>query len=47
MEEVALVADVIVWDESENRIVPTTLHGAKGLEFPYVYLSGMGGRAVS
>ena len=41
LEEVALVADVDSLDESENRIVLMTLHGAKGLEFPYVYLSGM------
>ena len=38
LEEVALVADVDSLDESENRIVLMTLHGAKGLEFPYVYL---------
>lgn len=41
LEEVALVADVDSVDESENRIVLMTLHSAKGLEFPYVYLSGM------
>lgn len=41
LEEVALVADVDNLDESENRIVLMTLHGAKGLEFPHVYLSGL------
>lgn len=41
LEEVALVADVDNMDESENRIVLMTLHSAKGLEFPYVYLSGL------
>lgn len=41
LEEVALVAEVDNLDESENRIVLMTLHGAKGLEFPYVYLSGL------
>lgn len=28
-------------DESEDRIILMTLHSAKGLEFPYVYLAGM------
>lgn len=41
LEEVALVAEVDNMDESENRVVLMTLHSAKGLEFPYVYLSGM------
>ena len=41
LEEVALVADVDSMDDSENRVVLMTLHGAKGLEFPVVYLSGM------
>ncbi|MGN0988441.1 MAG: DNA helicase PcrA, partial [Otoolea sp.] len=41
LEEVALVADVDNMDESENRVILMTLHSAKGLEFPYVYLSGM------
>ncbi|WP_294146374.1 ATP-dependent helicase [uncultured Clostridium sp.] len=41
LEEVALVADVDNMDESENRIILMTLHSAKGLEFPYVYLSGL------
>lgn len=41
LEEVALVADVDNMDESENQVILMTLHSAKGLEFPYVYLSGM------
>ncbi len=41
LEEVALVADVDNVDGSENRVVLMTLHSAKGLEFPFVYLSGM------
>lgn len=41
LEEVALVADIDSMDDSENRAVLMTLHSAKGLEFPYVYMSGM------
>jgi len=41
LEEVALVADIDRMDESENRVTLMTLHSAKGLEFPRVYLSGM------
>lgn len=41
LEEVALVAEVDNMDDSENRIILMTLHSAKGLEFPHVYLSGM------
>lgn len=41
LEEVALVADVDRMDESENRVTLMTLHSAKGLEFPRVYLNGM------
>ncbi|MEG1902639.1 MAG: UvrD-helicase domain-containing protein [Clostridium sp.] len=41
LEDVALVADIDNMDESENRIILMTLHSAKGLEFPYVYLSGL------
>ncbi len=41
LEEVALVAEVDSLDEDENRVVLMTLHSAKGLEFPRVYLSGM------
>lgn len=41
LEEVALVADIDRMDDSENRVTLMTLHSAKGLEFPRVYLSGM------
>jgi len=41
LEEVALVADIDNLDEDENRVLLMTLHSAKGLEFPYVYLAGM------
>ena len=41
LEEVALVADVDNVDGADNRVLLMTLHSAKGLEFPYVYLSGM------
>ena len=41
LEEVALVADIDNLDADENRVLLMTLHSAKGLEFPYVYLTGM------
>lgn len=41
LEEVALVADIDGLEEESNRVVLMTLHSAKGLEFPNVYLAGM------
>ncbi len=41
LEEVALVADIDSYDEDSDYVVLMTLHGAKGLEFPNVYMSGM------
>ncbi len=41
LEEVALVADIDNLEEGSQNIVLMTLHSAKGLEFPYVYLCGM------
>ncbi len=41
LEEVALVADIDSLIDEDNYVVLMTLHGAKGLEFPYVYMAGM------
>ena len=41
LEEVALVADVDNYDENSNSVVLMTLHSAKGLEFPVVFMPGM------
>ncbi len=41
LEEVALVADIDRVGEDDDRALLMTLHSAKGLEFPFVYLAGM------
>ena len=41
LEEVALVADIDSLQEGNDYVVLMTLHSAKGLEFPNVYLAGM------
>ena len=41
LEEVALVADIDGLDEESDHVVLMTLHSAKGLEFPKVFLTGM------
>ena len=41
LEEIALVADIDSLESGSDRILLMTLHSAKGLEFPYVYLAGM------
>jgi DNA helicase-2/ATP-dependent DNA helicase PcrA len=41
LEEVAMVSDIDNLEEGSDNIVLMTLHSAKGLEFPYVFLCGM------
>lgn len=41
LENVALVADIDSFDENSDYVVLMTLHSAKGLEFPNVYLAGL------
>ena len=41
LEEVALVSDVDKYDDSADAVVLMTIHSAKGLEFPIVFLPGM------
>lgn len=41
LEEIELVADVDKYDENADAVVLMTIHSAKGLEFPVVFLPGM------
>jgi len=41
LAEVALVADIDSVESDDNRVLLMTLHSAKGLEFPNVYMAGM------
>lgn len=41
LEEIALIADIDTVDPEQDYVLLMTLHSAKGLEFPYVYLVGM------
>ena len=41
LEEVALVADIDSLEEGQDYVVLMTLHSAKGLEFPHVFLAGL------
>ncbi|MBR4296349.1 MAG: UvrD-helicase domain-containing protein [Clostridia bacterium] len=41
LEETALVADVDRYDETADAVVLMTIHSAKGLEFPIVFLPGL------
>jgi len=41
LEEVALISDIDNYDEGADAVVMMTVHSAKGLEFPVVFLPGM------
>lgn len=41
LEEVSLVADIDNVTDDTNVVILMTIHSAKGLEFPYVYMCGM------
>ena len=41
LEEVALIADLDSYDEDADSVTLMTMHSAKGLEFPYVFIIGM------
>ena len=41
LEEVALYTDLDNYDENDDSVVMMTLHSAKGLEYPYVFIAGM------
>lgn len=38
LEQVALVSDTDVWEDTNDRVTVMTMHAAKGLEFPHVYI---------
>ena len=41
LEEVALIADIDSYDEDVDSVTMMTMHSAKGLEFPYVFIVGL------
>ncbi len=41
LEEISLIADIDKLDESDNAVTLMTVHAAKGLEFPTVFLVGL------
>ncbi len=41
LEQISLVTDVDNWEESRDHVTLLTLHSAKGLEFPVVFLTGL------
>ncbi|MBO5906716.1 MAG: UvrD-helicase domain-containing protein [Clostridia bacterium] len=41
LEEISLISDVDRYDETADAVVLMTIHAAKGLEFPVVFIAGM------
>jgi DNA helicase-2/ATP-dependent DNA helicase PcrA len=41
LEEISLLMDIDSWDETQERVSLMTLHNAKGLEFPVVFIAGV------
>ncbi|MHC4307259.1 MAG: ATP-dependent helicase, partial [Planctomycetota bacterium] len=41
LEEVSLIADIDKWDDTADTVTLMTLHAAKGLEFPVVFMAGL------
>ena len=41
LEEVALISDLDSYDQDADSVTMMTIHSAKGLEFPYVFVVGM------
>jgi len=41
LEEVSLLSDIDIWDKTKDKVNLMTLHSAKGLEFPVVFITGM------
>lgn len=41
LEEVSLLTAIDTWNESTNQVTLMTLHSAKGLEFPVVFITGL------
>ena len=41
LEEVSLLTDLDQWNDETNRVTLMTLHSAKGLEFPVIFITGL------